>query len=101
MAKGQTLYVGLLALAWLIGRTRRLAKRLTVPESLRIRCVPCWLNDVRYAIRMMRRTPTFTAAVGRDSRARHCGERDHLQPRVRGDLPSFAASVLNFLSWRD
>lgn len=81
-------------------------------------------NDVRYAVRMMRRTPLFTATVvltvaiaiaanatiftvvnavmirplpfAQPSRIMQVAEKN-----AKLNLPSFAASPLNFLSWRE
>jgi len=81
-------------------------------------------SDVRYALRMMRRTPLFTAtvvltvaiAIAANStiftvvnavmiRSLPFGEPNRiLQVAEKNDklnLPSFGASVLNFLSWRE
>jgi putative ABC transport system permease protein len=83
-----------------------------------------WIQDIRYAGRMMRRTPMFTVAVimtvalaiaantsifsfvnaellrplpfRQPSRILQVAERND-----KLNLPSFGASVLNFLSWRE
>lgn len=82
------------------------------------------INDLRYALRMMRRTPVFTAAViltialaiGANTAVFSVVNTVMIRPMPFADpsrlvqvaekndrlnLPSFGASVLNFLSWRE
>jgi putative ABC transport system permease protein len=83
-----------------------------------------WIQDIRYAGRMMRRTPMFTVAVvltialaiAANTSIFSFVNAELLRPlpfrqpnRIlqvaekndKLNLPSFGASVLNFLSWRE